>query len=113
MTTNIVAIPSTGGPLEGALYEPAGTAKVGAIVVIHEWHGLNDVMKLHGREFAEAGFLAVVPDLFHGKVARDDAEAAALLASFDFQAAVREIGEVVAYLRTLPAAHSIPTSAPP
>jgi len=37
-----------GGELEGALCEPKGATKTGALVVIHEWHGLNEIMKRHG-----------------------------------------------------------------
>ena len=67
-----------------------------------QWHGLNEVMALHGAQLAQAGFLSLVPDLFHGQVARDDDEAATLIRTFDFAAAVRELGAAVAYLRTHP-----------
>jgi carboxymethylenebutenolidase len=71
-------------------------------VVVHEWHGLNEVMKLHCAQFAQAGFLPFAPDLFHGKVATTDEEAASMLGTFDFQKAVGEIGYAVAYLLTDP-----------
>ena len=96
MTTN------TSKQIEGALCEPPGPGKSGAVVVVHEWHGLNEVMKRHGAEFAQEGFLALVPDLFHGKVAHDDDEAARMITTFDFQKAVGEIGEVAAHLRAHP-----------
>lgn len=90
------------GHIEGALCEPPGSSKTGAVVVVHEWHGLNEVMKRHGEQFAQAGFLALVPDLFHGKVASSDDEAATMIRTFDFQKAVGDIGEAVAYLRSHP-----------
>lgn len=102
MTTKVTFSTKAGGTIEGALCEPTGSGVVGALVVVHEWHGLNEVMKLHCERFAQAGFLALVPDLFHGKVAKDDDEAAKLIATFDFQKAVGEIGEAVAYLRSHP-----------
>jgi carboxymethylenebutenolidase len=102
MTTKVTFSTPEGGQIEGALCEPPGLAKSGALVLVHEWHGLNEVMRLHCEQFAQAGFLTLVPDLFHGKVAKDDGEAAKLLGTFDFQKAVRDIGEAVAYLRSHP-----------
>jgi carboxymethylenebutenolidase len=102
MTTNVSFSAKANGQIEGALCEPAGLGKTGAVVVIHEAHGLNEVMKLHCEHFAQAGFLALVPDLFHGKVAKNDDEMAKMIGTFDFQRAVGEIGEAVAYLRSHP-----------
>lgn len=101
-TTKIRLSTREGGHIEGALCEPPGLGKVGAVVVVHEWHGLNEVMKLHCERFAEAGFLALVPDLFHGRVASNDDEAAKMIGTFDFQKAVGEIGDAAAYLRAHP-----------
>jgi carboxymethylenebutenolidase len=36
----------------------------GAIIAIMEIWGVNDTMRRHAREFAEAGFVCLVPDLF-------------------------------------------------
>lgn len=102
MTRKVTVPTKTNEPLEGALCEPPGSGKTGAVVVVHEWHGLNEVMQRHGEELAQAGFLSLVPDLFHGRVASTDAEAAAMITTFDFQKAVGEIGAAVAYLRAHP-----------
>jgi carboxymethylenebutenolidase len=100
MTTMVTFSGKAGGQLEGALCEPPGLSKAGALVVVHEWHGLNEVMKLHCEDFAQAGFLTLVPDLYHGKVAENDEEAANLIGAFDFQRAIRDLGDAVAYLRS-------------
>lgn len=102
MTTRVRFSARAGGHIEGALCEPPGLGKTGALVVVHEWHGLNEIMELHCEQFAQAGFLALVPDLFHGQVAQDDDQAAKMIGTFDFQKAVGEIGEAVAYLRSHP-----------
>jgi carboxymethylenebutenolidase len=102
MTTTVRIPTKATGEIEGALCEPPGLGKTGALVVVHEWHGLNEVMKLHCAQFAQAGFLPFAPDLFHGKVATTDEEAASMLGTFDFQKAVGEIGYAVAYLRSHP-----------
>ena len=36
----------------------------GAIIAIMEIWGVNDTMRRHAQEFAEAGFMCLVPDLF-------------------------------------------------
>ena len=40
-----------------------------AIVMIHEWWGLNDHIKENARRYAEQGFVTLAVDLYHGKVA--------------------------------------------
>jgi carboxymethylenebutenolidase len=102
MTTSVEVTTNAGGHIDGVLCEPPGLDKMGALVVIHEAHGLNEVMRLHGERFAQAGFLALVPDLFHGKTAKNDDEIATLMATFDFQRAVGEIGQAAAHLRAHP-----------
>jgi carboxymethylenebutenolidase len=102
MTTQVKFASKAGGQVEGALAEPAGTAKVGALVVLMEWHGVNAQMKAKCDRFAQLGYLALSPDLYHGKVARDDDEAGRLMGQLDWQKAVAEIGDAVAYLRSHP-----------
>ncbi len=86
----------------GELAEPAGGDKVGAVVVIQEWHGINDEMRAKVDRFAREGLLAFAPDLYHGKVATNDADAGKLMAALDFGAAVGEIGAAVAWLKGQP-----------
>ncbi|MDX2221571.1 MAG: dienelactone hydrolase family protein, partial [Rhodospirillaceae bacterium] len=57
-----VAYPSPGGPMRAYLAAPAGTAKVPAVMVIHENRGLNAHIEDVTRRAAVAGFLAVAPD---------------------------------------------------
>src|ERR1700681_4901400 len=39
-------------------------APVGAVIAIMEIWGVNDTMRRHAEEFAAAGFICLVPDLF-------------------------------------------------
>jgi len=86
----------------GELAEPGGGEKVGAVVVVQEWHGINDEMRAKVDRFAGEGFIALAPDLYHGKVTTDDAEASKLMATLDFAGAVREIGAAVQWLKGQP-----------
>lgn len=83
----------------GEFGEPSGSGNVGAIVVIQEWHGINTEMRGKVDRFAREGFLALAPDLYHGKIATNDAEAGQLMAALDFGRAVGEIGSAVQWLK--------------
>jgi carboxymethylenebutenolidase len=50
------------------------------LVVIQEWWGLNEHIRGVNRRFAEQGFVALAPDLYHGKVVAEpnDAQKAAM-----------------------------------
>jgi carboxymethylenebutenolidase len=86
----------------GELAEPGGSGKTGAVVVVQEWHGINDEMRAKVDRFAREGFLALAPDLYHGKVTADDTEAGKLMAALDFGRAVGEIGAAAQWLRDQP-----------
>ena len=102
MTTTVKLPTKAGGQLEGALTEPSGAGKVGGLVVLQEWHGVNEIMKTQCDRFAGAGFLSLVPDLYHGKVAANDEQASALMGALDWNQAVAEIGDSIAFLRGHP-----------
>ncbi len=91
-----------GATCGGDMAEPTGSGKVGAIVVVQEWHGINDEMRAKVDRFAREGFLALAPDLYHGKVATNDADAGALMSALDFGRAVGEIGAAVQWLSAQP-----------
>lgn len=50
-----------------------------AVVLIHEWWGINDHMRDLAGRYAKEGYLCVAPDLYRGRVAADPEEAAALM----------------------------------
>ena len=49
------------------------------VLVLHAWWGLNDFMRSFCDQLAQAGFVALAPDLFSGKVARNVEEAQQLV----------------------------------
>lgn len=54
-----------------------------AVVVVHEWWGLNDYPKMRARKLAELGYIAFAPDLFgNGKIAENPTDAQALTTPF-------------------------------
>ena len=50
-----------------------------AILLIHEWWGLNDHIKDIAGRYAAEGFIAIAPDLYRGKVATNSDEASKLM----------------------------------
>ena len=61
--------------VNGTLYRPAGKGPFPALIVIHEWWGLNDWVKEQASKFADEGYVALAVDLYRGKVA-DNADLA-------------------------------------
>lgn len=51
------------------------TGKGDGVLVLHAWWGLNDTIKAFCTQLAQAGFVALAPDLFAGKIARTIEEA--------------------------------------
>ncbi len=50
-----------------------------AIILVHEWWGLNDDMRLLANQFAAEGFIVLAVDLFGGKTASGPGEARKLM----------------------------------
>ncbi|GAB7302311.1 hypothetical protein MAFF212519_01590 [Clavibacter michiganensis] len=58
------ASPDASPGLHGVLAVPEGEGPWPAVVVVHEAFGVTDVMRRQAERLAEAGFLALMPDLF-------------------------------------------------
>ncbi len=70
------------------------------IVVIQEWWGLTDQITGVADRLAEAGYRALVPDLYRGKVALEVNEAEHLMNDLNFgEAASQDIRGAVQYLK--------------
>jgi carboxymethylenebutenolidase len=77
----------------------SGTAAPG-FICIQEWWGLNEQIKKTADRLAEAGYRALVPDLYRGKVAKASDEASHMMANLNFpDAAEQDIRGAVQYLK--------------
>ena len=65
-------------------------ANAPGFVCIQEYWGLNDQIKKTADRFAEAGYRALVPDLYRGKVARAADEATHMLSNLNFPDAAEQ-----------------------
>jgi len=90
-----------GQSVNGYLAEPAAGAKAPGVVVIQEWWGLNDQIKGVADRLAKAGYRALVPDLYRGKVTVEAQEAEHLMTGLNFgDAAGQDIRGAVQYLKS-------------
>ena len=89
-----------GQTVQGYLAEPTMGPGGPAIVVIQEWWGLNAQIRGVADRLAAAGYQALVPDLYRGKLTVEEEEAHHLMTGLDFgDAASQDIRGAVLYLK--------------
>ena len=94
-----VEFKSNGNNATGYLVKPPSGSGPG-VLVIQEWWGLDDDLKKMADKLAAAGFVALAPDLYHGKVAghTEMDKAAQLMNSLPPDRAARDMSGAVDYL---------------
>ncbi|NUP05333.1 MAG: dienelactone hydrolase family protein [Polyangiaceae bacterium] len=105
MTTKVEYQSESGQRATGELVLPPGEGRVGAVMVFHEWWGLNDHMRSIIEKIAAQGFLTLCLDLFDGTTTRDAAEAAKMLGALDWERAMDRAKGAFAYLKQHPRAN--------
>lgn len=94
-----VAIPFGGGQtLTGALALPV-SGKGPAVVVIHEWWGLNDQIKAVAAELAALGHVALAVNLYGAPAATTPDAAQKLATSIDAERATAGLAAAIGWLR--------------
>src|ERR1700674_1357208 len=89
-----------GKPCAGYLAQPGANRSGSGFVVTQEWWGLNDQIKETADFIASAGYRALAPDLYAGRVANSSSEASHMMANLDFvDASDQDILGAVQYLR--------------
>ena len=63
------------GATNGYLAHPKGSGHYPAVVMIHEWWGLNDNVRMEARRLAGEGYTVLAVDLYRGKTAQTPEEA--------------------------------------
>jgi carboxymethylenebutenolidase len=94
-----VEFQSNGSTASGHLVKPASGSGPG-VVVVQEWWGLDPAIKEWAERLADAGFVALVPDLYHGELAQHDEmdKAAQLMQSLPPDRAARDMSGAVDFL---------------
>jgi carboxymethylenebutenolidase len=91
----------------GYVVVPDGGSGPG-VLVLHAWWGLTPFFKGVCDRLADAGFVALAPDLYGGRTTDDPDEAKALLAEADMDATLRLVRSSVYALRGMPATPDAP-----
>src|SRR5262245_24986225 len=102
-----VEFKSNGNTASGYLAKPASGSGPG-VLVIQEWWGLDSGIKEMANRLAEAGFVALAPDLYHGQLAAHDEmdKASHLMQSMPPDRAGRDMSGAVDFLSSHPAVSS-------
>ena len=103
MSGRMIEFEADGSSAPGYLATPDGAAgsRVPGVVVLHAWWGLTEPFRQVCDRLAEAGFVALAPDLYRGKTTASVEEAAALAGTLDQQGerVGSDIGGAVQFLR--------------
>jgi len=86
------------GDASGYLAAPATPGKKGAVIVVHEWWGLDDWVREQADRFAKQGYVALAVDLYRGRSTHDQAEAHELMRGLPEDRALADMKAAFNYL---------------
>lgn len=87
-------------PVRGAIALPEAESAP-AILLIHEWWGLNDQIKAVAAEYAKLGFVALAVDLFDSEPATESDDAMQRVAALDKDVATAKLVAAIEWLTAL------------
>ena len=91
------------GDTTAAYYLALPTSSTGrGVLLLHAWWGLSSVFTAVCDRLAEAGFVALAPDLYHGQIADTREQAETLAAALDIDAAHALIKQAITELQARP-----------
>ena len=97
MTGTMVEFSSNGSTASGYLSKPE-SGKGPGVIVIQEWWGLADHIKDIADRFAREGFVALAPDLYHGKTTRSPDEAGKLFMALNIDRAEKDLRGAIQFV---------------
>jgi carboxymethylenebutenolidase len=99
-TSKTVSYKSGDETVKGMLYAPEGKGPLPALVVIHEYWGLNDWVKEQAAKLADQGYVTLAVDLYRGRVATTPDEAHELMRGVPEDRAARDLHAAEEFLQT-------------
>jgi carboxymethylenebutenolidase len=80
MKTETLDLETPNGATTAVIAQPAAAQHASAaVILIHEWWGINDHIRDIAARYAREGYTAIAPDLFRGKTASNPQEASKLM----------------------------------
>lgn len=98
--TETVEFKSGTDTVGGFLALPDTPGPHAAVIVIHEWWGLNDWVKEQTEKLAGLGYVALAVDLYRGKVATDAEQAHELMRGLPQDRGIKDLQAAITYLGT-------------
>src|ERR671927_279975 len=97
MPSEMIEFKSNGGTTRGYLAVPE-SGKGPGVIVIQEWWGLVPHIKDVADRFAAEGFVALAPDLYHGRATTSPDEAGKLMMALDIEQTEKDLRGAINYL---------------
>src|SRR3972149_4810873 len=97
-----VAFSSGSEQVVAYLARPKGQGPFPALVVIHEWWGLNPQIRGMADQLSRQGYLSLAVDLYRGKQTDNPEQAHELMRGLPEDRALRDLAAAFAYLKTSP-----------
>ncbi|GMW00944.1 MAG: putative carboxymethylenebutenolidase [Candidatus Hydrogenedentota bacterium] len=93
----MIEFPINGKSSPGYLALPKAGEGPG-VIVLQEWWGLVDHIKDVADRFAREGFVALAPDLYHGKTTKSPDDAGKLMMALNISETEKDLRGAIAYL---------------
>ncbi len=97
MAGQLIEFSSNGGTARGYLATPEGGRGPG-VIVLQEWWGLVPHIEDVADRFAREGFVALAPDLYHGRTTTSPDEAGKLMMALNIEQTEKDLRVAVEYL---------------
>lgn len=95
MQTETLNLETTNGATTAHVALPEQGNANAAVILIHEWWGINDHVRDLCARYAQEGYTCLAPDLFRGKTARDPTEAARLMQELPLEDGINTIKSAI------------------
>ncbi len=90
---------ANGKEVNAFIAKPEGVSKAPAVIIVHEWWGLNPHTEDIAQRYAREGFIAVAADLYNGVTTKDAKEAGQLMSALKPEDGLESLNIVLDALR--------------
>ena len=100
-SNNIIEFSYEGGTAAGYFVKPVGDNLMNpALIIVHEWWGLNEHIKSVAERFSKEGYVVLAPDLYGGILTKDPQEAGKLMQALDQQTGINILNGAIEFLKS-------------
>lgn len=107
IVTDKTKFTANGKEVNAFIAKPEGVAKAPAVIIVHEWWGLNPHTEDIAQRYANEAFIAVAVDLYNGVITKDAKEAANLMSALKPEEGIESLKIVLDALRANPEVTSV------